>query len=315
MFGNLFNKTKPLEVPDKKLSPAITDTILHAVGLRTIPPMHGAAQKAFEISTNPSAAARDFVAVIEGDEALAARVLKISNSVYFDRGKRSETIEEAVNLIGLNELRSLLNVSTLSEIFPSRHPARTQLWINDIATALVSRTIAEKLQPAKKEIAFLGGLMHDIGKLLLVQRTGSEYKKALELVQSRGDDFITSEEEVFEFNHTDVGQIVAERWNFTAELTEIIRDHHRSLAELERTGKTLTAIVQCADTICHSLGLGHPRGYTSFQDHARARLEGVWAFLKISATSQREFLTQCEKTYTTERDIYDSNGGEAACSE
>jgi len=140
MFGKLFGRQDKSAVENTPgLAAPVAEAILNTVGARSISTMPGAAQKAFQLATDPSAEARDFVEVIESDEALSARVLKISNSVYFDRGKPTNTIEEAVLLIGMNELRCLLNATTLSEIFPSRASARTQLWSNDIATALISR--------------------------------------------------------------------------------------------------------------------------------------------------------------------------------
>lgn len=107
--------------------------------------------------------------MIEVDEALAARVIKIANSVFFDRGNKSSSIEEAVLVIGLNELRNLLNANALSDIFRVG-VAREQLWAHDVAVALTSKQLAQRILPHQADSAFLAGLMHDIGKLLLLQR-------------------------------------------------------------------------------------------------------------------------------------------------
>ena len=153
MFGKLFSRNKDKAGRDKApgLAPATARSVLTVVGSQAIPAMPSAAQKAFQLSIDPSAEARDFIQVIESDEGLSARVIKIANSVYFDRGRVNETIEDCVLVIGINELRSLLNATTLSEIFPSRHPARSQLWANDIATALISRSLAGRICPGKED--------------------------------------------------------------------------------------------------------------------------------------------------------------------
>ena len=70
--------------------------------------MPGAAQKAFQLATDPNAEARDFIEVIESDEALSARVIKIANSVYFDRGNKSATIEASVTVIGIKRKGSII---------------------------------------------------------------------------------------------------------------------------------------------------------------------------------------------------------------
>ena len=151
MLKKLFGKKKKPEAEGlESLSPAIREAILQAVGGRSIPSMPGAAQKAFELATDPNAEARDFVEVIKADESLSARIIKISNSVFFDRGHGgSKTIEDAVMVIGISELRGLLNAGALSDLFPSRHPARTQLWANDIATGIAARLLAQRLLPGK----------------------------------------------------------------------------------------------------------------------------------------------------------------------
>ena len=305
MFGRLFGKgSRSKSEPETfALASGIRDAILTTVGSGSIPTMPAAAQKAFQLSTDPRADARDFVEVIEADEGLSARVIKIANSVYFDRGKTSSTIEESVTVIGINELRCLLNATTLAEIFPSRHVFRAQAWANDIATAIIARNLARRFVPSKDEIAFLGGLMHDIGKLLLLQRSGDDYGRVLKIVEERGVPFCEAEEEVYVFNHTEAGQLVGQRWNFSAELNLIIRTHHNSFEEAGDRF-SLPNLVKAADTVAHSLGLGHGRGFTRFRNRAIENLPAVWEMLGIRGGEQKELLANCERAFNSEYDLY-----------
>lgn len=305
MFKKFFSKdSKESEAKEQLvLSPAITRSIFNVVGARSIPTMPSAAQKAFQLSTDPNAEARDFIDVIESDESLSARVLKIANSVYFDRGRASKTIEESVTVIGINELRSLLNATTLSEIFPSNHSARSQLWANDIATGLICRSLVRRFSPDKEDLAFLGGLMHDIGKLLLLQRAPSEYARVLELVRSgEQGSFCKAEEQLFPFDHTEAGHLIAEQWNFGPELTAIIRYHHLPWEELEPGA--LVSLVKASDLISHALGLGLPPRFGSFRNHCEESLTECLEFLKISAEEKRDFLTNCKRTFDLEFEMY-----------
>ena len=307
MFGGLFGKKKgggltASSVP--KVSSTVAGAIIGVVGARGIPPMPGAAQKAFKLAIDPGAEARDFIDVIESDEALSARILKIANSVFFDRGKQSNTIEEAVLVIGINELRCLLNATSLSEIFPSSNPARAQAWSNDIATALIARNLAQRFQPSKTEIAFLGGLMHDIGKLVLIQRAPEEYGKVLKRVETEGIDFATAEGEVFPFDHTETGHLIGEKWNFSPELNDIIRSHHRGFHDLSSASTSLPAIVKCADIFAHSLGLGHPKGFAKLRARFEEFTHEAWEFLAITSSEQKELLASFQKTYNVEYDLY-----------
>ena len=304
MFGRLLGKKKLAPAKDElvRLSPAISTTILETVGAKSIPTMPGAAQKAFQLATDPSAEAHDFVEVIQSDEALSARVIKIANSVFFDRGTGCTTIEDAVVIIGINELRCLLNATSLSEIFPCRHSARTQLWANDIAVALISRSLAERYAPQQVELAFLAGLMHDVGKLLLLQRIPEEYGKVLQQVEREGADFCLIEAEHFPFTHVEAGQLIAERWNFGPELVTVIRHHHEPFDAPAVT--PLIAIVKAADTIAHALGLGHPKGFARLRNHAEERLPEVWRHFGIPEEEQRETLARFQRRYDTEYDLY-----------
>lgn len=311
MFGGLFGKKKKDSDEQEacKLSPAISQSIVGVVGAKSIPPMPAAAQKAFQLATDPKADARDFTEVIESDEGLSARVIKIANSVYFDRGKPSKTIEESVIVIGINELRCLLNATTLSEIFPCGHPARAQLWANDIATALISRMLCQRTMPAKAESAFLGGLMHDVGKLLLLQRAGEDYSRVVKQVEASGIDFCDAEIEVFVFNHTEVGQLIGERWNFSPELISIIRNHHDAWPESVPKGDIpLPLIVKAADLFAHGLGLGHPKTFGKLRSRSEESFERAFSLLAIEPAEQKELLTNLQKTYELEFDLYSGKG-------
>ena len=307
MFGKLFGKGSDAKKGSlvRPLASGLHDAILSTVGTNRIPTMPAAAQKAFQLSTDPKADARDFVEVIEADEALSARVLKIANSVYFDRGNTSSTIEESVTVIGMNELRCLLNATTLSEIFPSRHVFRTQAWSNDIATAIIARNLARRFLPSKDEIAFLGGLMHDIGKLLLLQRSGEDYGRVLKIVENQGIPFCQAEEEVYVFNHTEAGQLIGQKWNFSDELNMIIRCHHDNFEEAG-SRLSLPFLVKAADTLSHALGLGHTRGFTRFRNRALEDLPRLWELLGIPASEQKDLLSSCERAYNHEYDLYAS---------
>ena len=308
MFGNLFGKKKPGSAPTATLalSPAVESSILSVVGARSIPPMPGAAQKAFQLSTDPNAEARNFIEVIESDEGLSARVLKIANSVYFDRGKKSTTIEESVLVIGINELRCLLNANTLSEIFPSKSPTRAMLWGHDIGTALAAKLLAQRLKPSLAELIFLGGLMHDVGKLLLLQRNPDEYAKILSAVEREGIDFCTAEARSFPFDHTEVGQLIGQRWNFSSDLVSMIREHHLSWEALPKD--SAAAIIKGADLIAHALGLGHTRTLSKLKAHAEEQLPEVWAHLGIPAGDAAGILSAVKRSFETEFDLYAGGG-------
>ena len=304
MLKNLLSKLSGGSSQQKKLRPLprnVADSILGVVGAKGIPPMVGSAQKAFKIAIDPKADARDFIDVLESDESLSARIIKVANSVYYDRGKKSTSIEEAVQIIGLNELRGLLNASSLNSVFPSSHPARAIAWNNDIATGIIAKRLCQQVAQDLVESAFLAGLMHDIGKLLLMQRAGEDYSKVILKVDSEGIPFHVAESEIFPFDHTEVGQLIAQRWGFTEELTTAIRNHHQSFSSFN--GICLTGIIKAADIFAYLIGAG---GKTA--NRLRMKLEEqvdeAWDYLNIPLNDRKSALASFGKSFEFEVDLY-----------
>lgn len=258
------------------------------------------AQKAFQLSTNPNADAQDFIQLLESDEGLSARILKIANSVYFDRGRKSETLEQAVTVVGINELKSILNANSLSDLFPSSHPLRSFLWRHNVAVAIAAKVLASRLAPGLKDSAFMAGLMHDIGKLLLVQRAPEEYARVISNIEKNGVSFCRAEAEVFPFDHTEVGQLISEKWNFPEPLTAAIRNHHGALGP----PTSLPFIITAADTAVHALGIGHPKNFSGVRQGAEKRLPEIWQQTGIQSSQTKGLLEELKKTIELEEDLY-----------
>lgn len=306
MLSKFFSfKTKSKPEP-AQLADGVQQSILSYLGIRSIPIMPRAAQQAFELATNPNAEAEEYVTLIERDEGLTARVLKIANSVYYNRGAGSKTIAEAINVIGLSELNGLLNSSALSHFFPSRHPLRTALWKHNIGVAVAARELARKVNQSVSEQAFLGGLMHDLGKLLMLQQQPALYERLTKRAHVEGLESTTAETEEFPFDHTQVGHLIAERWRFSPELTTIISRHHRPWAELPKL--SVTALVKAADSIAHTLGLGAGLESSSLRRIHEPLVVEAWRHLELAQRDQEPLLLSITRTFEEEYSMYESWG-------
>lgn len=306
MFGFGFGgksgkKEAPVEV--QPLSANISEAILKVVGLKAIAPMPFTAQRAFQLSTNPEADIKDFLELLEEDEALAARVMKIANSVYFDRGKPTATLEESITVIGLNELKGILGSTSLSDIFSSSLPERQILWGHDIAVAISARVIAEVVIPYAKDVAFMSGLLHDIGKLFLLQRLGERYRKVVKLADVEGREFRVLEAELFPFDHTEVGQLIATRWNFAKEITAAIRHHHMEWQKLE--ARSIAAVVKMADLLSYAYGIGHDGRFSRLKEKAVEELPIGWNKLAINAVQAESLIKRCKEAYEAEYHLFE----------
>ena len=304
LFGFSRNNGEKIEAP--LISDGLRQSILHSLGLKSVPAMPGAAQEAFKLATDPNAEAHDFVAVVEGDEGLSTRVLKIANSVYYDRGGGSRTIVEAVQVLGISELRNLLNATTLSNLFPVKHYLRAEFWAHNIATAVTARAITRAMLPQKESQVFLAGLMHDLGKLLMLQQHVQEYERVVKQGLSLGIEAPKAEVKVYPFDHTNVGKLVAEKWNFSRELCEVIGDHHRQWSDLERD--SLTAIIKLSDMITHVEGLGVSKEVSAYQRIYVPLLEEAWEHFAIPARERKQLLQDVAFDFNTEFQLYSGWG-------
>mgnify|MGYP006275326337 CR=1 FL=1 len=311
MLSKLFGQGKKKEEERArgklvKLPDGLRQSIISSLGSKAIPSMPKASHQAFQLATNPNADARDYIEVLEADEGLSARVLKIANSVFYDRGGGSKTIEQAVAVIGIAELKGLLNASALSGIFPLKHPLRAQFWAHNIASALTARQICRMCLPASSDQAFLGGMMHDVGKLLLLQQHTDLYERVFRHGIANSLESTVAESEEYPFNHTHVGQAIGEQWNFSPDLLQIIKCHHDQWKDIEP--KSLVGIVKASSIVSHSLGLGAGKDAFLLKRTYEPMLPEAFEYLGLPMARQKELMREAELSFNSEFELYESWG-------
>ncbi len=201
---------------------------------------------------NPESSIDTIASKIITDPAITADVLKISNSAGFITGKRIENIQEAIMIIGLNNLESLLTVSTSRKILDNRFKKFESVWDHCNKAAFYARNIAmDRGYPKLADSAFIGGLLHDIGKIVLLsvsKELTMEIVKRFNNVHIKSSSLI--EEITIGTSHVEIGQHIAEKWNFPVYLQEIIRYHHNPFL-VSTENETLLFISYLADMYCH----------------------------------------------------------------
>lgn len=295
LFGSKQAKTSQPVLPP--LPFGFQQTLANFFGSNALPSMPQAVHRIFQVVTDPNSEALDFVAAIESDEGLSSRIIKIANSVYFDRGSGSNSVVEAVATIGTKELRNILSAVSLKQLFPSNHPLRTQLWEHNIAVAIFSREIAARVLAGQEGEAFLAGLLHDIGKLLILSVDYERYAKVAKEAGHIGG-FCQAETTVYPFDHTEVGHYIAEKWGFSKELTEPIRMHHIEAKDLPK--KSIALIVKTADLLAHKLKIGFPSGFVTLQNNSAISLIETIQLLGFESTMANEFIKQVTTIYLEE---------------
>jgi len=310
LFGKIFSRGKSEcseERSLKRTTIATADRIKNILGIRELEMLPAQAARAFELASDPQAKVDDFVSIIEADEALSARVIRVANSVYFFRGTAANDIEKAVANIGLDELKSLLSATMLRSLLNTKQGSREQLWGNSVATAIASRQLAKMTTHLSTGEAFLAGLLHDVGKLVMIRKGGQYYDRVLQIVASGESDFVSAEEKVFELNHVEVGKYVAEEWHFPPKVIAAIAFHHEP--PRKESLLTLPTLVHIADLIAHSKLLGHSPPLRGFGRRCSNELTPLLDRVNLDAQSLSSFVEDLEALYEKELSLYQMEGG------
>jgi len=196
--------------------------------------------------------------LIELDVILTTKLLRAINSSFYGLRSRVSTVQNAVSLLGVAEVGRLMITFLLANKMSSpkliNREAFARFWKHSVTTASIARTIATKyyFRTAGKE--FVGGLLHDFGKLVLMELSPDDYAAVELLVKDKAYMDTIAEEELFGINHCEAGGLLAERWRLPVNLAEIIRYHHTP--KFAPMDQTLVAIVRVADLFSQLWGYG-----------------------------------------------------------
>ncbi|MBK7455145.1 MAG: HDOD domain-containing protein [Anaerolineales bacterium] len=191
------------------------------------------------------------VGLIGLDQALTALVLQMSNSVSLGYSRTCTTLNEAIMLIGLGRLKTILLTSSatgmMKRSLSGYRQGAGELWHHSLVVGVASEWLAQVLRYPNPEEAYVSGLLHDIGKLLLDQVVLSDYNTIVDAVQKYKIPLWQVEEKMIGIDHAKVGGLIAEHWNFPVVLVDAIRCHHAP--SFARTNQQLPAIVNVANSL------------------------------------------------------------------
>lgn len=204
-----------------------------------------------ELCNNPEAFLTVIVEKVEIDPALVSDVLKLANSAGFFPSKRIETISDAVKVIGLKNLNSILIAISSRTILDKRYSKFEQIWNHCNRTAFYARKLAVKFKLRTIfETAFLSGLLHDLGKIVLLSTNLDLTNKIADIVKDRKIRTSTVMEEVsIGISHASLGELIAIKWEFPEYLTQAIKYHHSPL-NVKEEFRDLIYITYLANMIC-----------------------------------------------------------------
>jgi HD-like signal output (HDOD) protein len=253
-----------------KRSPEELQSLIDTVS--DIPTLPSIATAIMEKTLDSKASAKQIAEMVERDQALSIKVLKIANSPFYRRIKEISTIRGAVMLLGFNVLKSIVLSISVINLFSDKNKCALdfyKFWQHSISCAVCAKNIALKIFPSSSEDAFVAGLLHDLGKVVadqLLCKKG-EYKEVLEIMNRANSDIIEVEISILGVDHATLGRFLMEKWNLPALLSRTVGSHH-SIDDItdDEEARKLCSIVHVADIITNHLGLGIGQSDRGFVD-------------------------------------------------
>jgi HD-like signal output (HDOD) protein len=196
---------------------------------------------------------------INSDPSLCGHILSAANSAFFSRGTQVKAIDQAVARLGLTKLRRIALSKSVSRIFRTlRAPegwSMTRFQLHSAATGAAAELLCDFLPVEDSENAFLGGLMHDIGKVLIACGQPAQYAEIEKLVLESGRDRIEFEREILGTDHAELSGLAVAKWELPFPLSRAVAHHHDPELPREFGDVSLSAALKAADQFTNSLGI------------------------------------------------------------
>ncbi|NPA48489.1 MAG: HDOD domain-containing protein [Thermodesulfobacteria bacterium] len=194
--------------------------------------------------------------VIRYDQSLTAKILSVANSAYFGAQKEIHSLERAIVLLGIKEVSEIaFSICVLSVFKPLRSVRNfdpRNFWLHSIATGITARIIAQALDAKDEDKFFTMGLLHDIGRVLLLHLFPEKFEEIL-LHQEKSGRLLLAEEMELGFAHTWIGRWLLKRWGLPESLVLAVRFHHNPFYKEQFLFEP--AVIKLADMTVHNLNL------------------------------------------------------------
>ena len=179
---------------------------------------------------DPDTSIKTVCETIEKDQAITLKILKLVNSAFYGFKTKISDLRNAIVLLGYNSVRnaivSLSVINTFSKRVALMDFDISQFWKHSLAVAVTSKNIAQLSKKESPDNCFVGGLLHDIGKVILAQYFHDLFEKVWTTLQNEHLSFFEAEQKELPIDHTKIGAHLATKWQLPAGLVEAIRWHH-----------------------------------------------------------------------------------------
>lgn len=262
-----------------------------------IPKLSPAATKLISLVSKTSHSVEEVVEVVRCDAALTARLLRIVNSPLFGLMVTIDSVDRAVVYLGTKMVAGIAIGDSAPEIFNAAlagyGSVSGALWKHTLFVAIAARELAGYSKvPIDKGLAFTGGILHDIGKVIIADYLGEDpYEATGDIEKGKYKNYLDAERGIVGLDHAQVGYLIAKRWGLPESLRTVILEHHTP-SKAEMSSRALVYAVHLGDVL--SMQWGHGTGADTLRYQVD---EGFEEFFELEQSDLSNILLVAEEEY------------------
>jgi len=198
----------------------------------------------------------ELVKVISKDQGLVTKILSIANSPLYGIPRKVTTIDFAILILGVNEIRNIVSALSIIESFKNKtdkYLDQKEFWLHSFVVGSAAKRLTEDFGEKNSGEAFIAGLLHDVGISVLHRYFHTNFVSIIEMVKNQGKSYVESELEVLGMTHEQIGYALLEKWNFPISLCDGVFHHHNP--HESKIESNMVAVVHLADYMTQKLGV------------------------------------------------------------
>jgi putative nucleotidyltransferase with HDIG domain len=241
--------------------------------------------------------------VIQKDPDLTARLLRLANSPFFGFANRLSTVTEAVSLLGIQQIQDMIMASSVLEQFkgvPDQFVNKDSFWRHSLAVGITARLLAMERRLPKPDKFFVAGLLHDVGRLVLLSQAAEWAQAVFGLYQRERLLLRDAEKKILGYDHQQIAAELLQYWSYPPVLIQAVACHHtpwQSAARLEAT------VVHIADHLVNAMGIG-----SSGEQFIPPLDERAWTALGLGQETLAKIVDAVDEQILAVEDAFLKNG-------
>ena len=222
--------------------------------IEDLPTLPTVAMEVNKMLLNYDTTIKELSDTIEKDQAMVSKILKLVNSSFFGLRGKISTISHSIVVLGFNTIRNAVVSISIIDAFSVKEALDgfdiTDFWKHSLSVAVTSKYLAEKTGIRSSDDCFVGGLLHDMGKIVLLQHFKDLFQKVWLAIEGNNLSFYEAEKTQIPIDHAQIGGYLARKWQLPAALVDAIQYHHSVKSDAD--DQNLSMIIHAANIIANT---------------------------------------------------------------